>query len=146
MGCTHFSKSNDNVRLLVTFLLNFSHTNPLKSRDKKVQDPRRHRQNPAVCALITPTAQTRKMPTSHHHTKCSCRRQRPCQTVLDVSCPTTRLRVGPPRLSWNRFFVPDLRPVHHQLVSASSSRENDNHEYRSAREVCIPLIPVAYVK
>jgi hypothetical protein len=36
MGCTPFSKSNDNARLLVTFLLNFCHTNPLKSRDKKV--------------------------------------------------------------------------------------------------------------
>ncbi len=36
MGWTHFSKSNDNARLLVTFLLNFCHTNPLKSRDKKV--------------------------------------------------------------------------------------------------------------
>ena len=60
------------------------------------------------------------MPTSHHHTKCSCRRQRPCQPVLGVSCPTTRLRVRPPRLPWNRFFVSDLRPVHHQLASASS--------------------------
>ena len=26
------------------------------------------------------------------------------------------------------------------------SRENDKNEYRSARETCIPLIPVAYVK
>jgi len=75
---------------------------------------------PAPCALPTPTTRARTMPTSHHHTKCSCRRQRPCQPVLGVSCPTTRLRARLPRLPWNRFFVSDLRPVHHQLAPASS--------------------------
>ncbi len=74
----------------------------------------------APCALPTPTTRARTMPTSHHHTKCSCRRQRPCQPVLGVSCPTTRLRARLPRLPWNRFFVSDLRPVHHQLAPASS--------------------------
>jgi hypothetical protein len=52
--------------------------------------------------------------------QCFCRRQSPCQPVLGVSCPTTRLRARPPRLPWNRFFVSDLRHVHHQLAPASS--------------------------
>jgi hypothetical protein len=42
-GCTYFSKSNDNPRFLVTFLLNCCHTNPLKTRFKKVLRCFRHR-------------------------------------------------------------------------------------------------------
>jgi hypothetical protein len=32
------------------------------------------------------------------------------------------------------------------VTVSTVSRENDKNEYRSAREACIPLIPVAYVK
>jgi hypothetical protein len=39
--------------------------------------------------------------------------------------------------SWNLF---------RQCTFESTSRENDKNEYRLARELCKPLIPVAYVK
>ena len=39
MGYTHFSKSNDNARLLVTFLLNFCHIKSLSKQNQKILEP-----------------------------------------------------------------------------------------------------------